>query len=133
MIEKIDHIGIAVKSIEESKKFFKDIFGLKVVFEETLPDSGVKALGLSIGESRLELLEAYGENSPIKKFIEKKGEGLHHIALKVDDIEKTLKLLKDKGFKLIDEKPRIGAEGKKIAFVHPKSTHGILMELVEEK
>ncbi|RLD14300.1 MAG: methylmalonyl-CoA epimerase [Caldiserica bacterium] len=133
MIEKIDHIGIAVKSIEESKNFFEDILGLNVVFEETLPDSGVKALGLSIGESRLELLEAYGENSPIEKFIEKKGEGLHHIALKVDDIEKMLKLLKDKGFRLIDEKPRIGAEGKKIAFVHPKSTHGILMELVEEK
>jgi len=133
MIEKIDHIGIAVKSIEESKSFFEDILGLNVVFEETLPDSGVKALGLSIGESRFELLEAYGENSPIEKFIEKKGEGLHHIALKVDDIEKMLKLLKDKGFRLIDEKPRIGAEGKKIAFVHPKSTHGILMELVEEK
>ncbi len=133
MIEKIDHIGIAVKSIEQSKKFFKDILGLKVVFEETLPDSGVKVLGFSIGESRIELLEAYGENSPIEKFIEKRGEGLHHIAIKVDDIEEMLKVFKNNGIKLIDEKPRIGAEGKKIAFVHPKSTHGILMELVEEK
>ena len=132
MIEKIDHIGIAVKSIEESRKFFEDILGLKAIFEETLPDSGVKALGLGIGESRIELLEAYGENSPIKKFIEKRGEGIHHIAIKVDDIEKTLKLLKDNGLKLIDEKPRIGAEGKRIAFIHPKSTHGILIELVEE-
>ena len=133
MIEKIDHIGIAVKNIEESKKFFEDMLGLKVVFEETLPDSGVKVLGLSVGESRIELLEAYRENSPIEKFIEKRGEGIHHIAFKVNDIGKALNLLKSKGVKLIDEEPRIGAEGKRIAFVHPKSTHGILMELVEEK
>lgn len=133
MIEKIDHIGIAVRDLEESLKFFKDTLGLEMVFKETLPDSGVKALGLNVGESRIELLEPLGENSPIAKFIEKRGEGIHHIAFRVDNIERSLELLKKNNFKLIDETPRIGAEGKRIAFVHPKSTHGVLIELVEEK
>lgn len=133
MIEKIDHIGVATHNLEEVRKIFQDVLGLKPVFEEVVPDQKVKVLGFQIGESTIEFLEPVSEDSPISKFLEKRGPGLHHLAVKVDNVEKTLEAFKNKQLKLIDEKPRTGAEGKLIAFVHPKSTGGILLELSQEK
>lgn len=133
MIKKIDHIGIAVKSIDESLKFYTEALGLKCTGVEEIADQKVKTAFVPTGEGELELLESTSEDSAIAKFIEKKGEGIQHIALLVDDIEKTLEELKGKGIRLIDEKPRYGAGGAKIAFVHPKSTKGVLLELCQRK
>ena len=132
MLNKIDHLGIAVYSIETVKKFFARIFNLTPVFEEIVQDQQVKVVGFRVGESTLEFLEPISEESPIAKFLEKRGEGLHHVSMDVSDITTTLKTLKSESIRLIDETPRIGAEGKKIAFVHPKSIFGILLELSEE-
>ena len=132
MIGKIDHIGIAVKNLEEAVKIWENL-RLKVEEIEEVPDQKVRTAVFHVGESRIELLEATSEDSPIAKFIEKRGEGIHHIALGVDNIEEHLDKLKEKGFRLIDEKPRIGAGGAKIAFVHPKSVNGVLLELCERK
>lgn len=131
MIEKIDHIGIAVKSIEESLKFYTDVLGLKCVGTEVVEEHMVKTAFIPTGDSEIELLESTNEESAIAKFIEKKGEGIQHIALRVNDIEKALEELKQKGVMLIDEKPRYGAGGAKIAFIHPKSTKGVLLELCQ--
>jgi len=128
MIKKIDHVAIAVKNLAEGAKIWKDM-GFDIEYE-IVEDQGVKIGIVHLGGSRIEILEPLNENSPISKFLEKRGEGLHHLALEVDDIERTLQDLKNKGYRLIDEKPRIGAGGKKIAFVHPKSSK-ILLELVE--
>ena len=133
MIKKVDHIGIAVKSIEEARKFYEEVLGLKVTGIEEVEDQKVKTAFIPIGESEIELLESTSEDGPVAKFIEKRGEGIHHIALQVDDIEKALEELKGKGVKLIDEVPRYGAGGAKIAFVHPKSTNGVLLEFCERK
>lgn len=132
MIKKIDHIGIAVKSIEEASKFYEDVLGQKVVGIETLSSENLKTAFVKIGDVEIELLEATSPDSPVAKFIEKKGEGIHHIAFKVDDIEASLEKLKSKGIRLIDEIPKLGAEGSKIAFVHPKSTNGVLLELCQK-
>ncbi len=129
---KIDHIGIAVKSIEESKLFYEAL-GLKVSHIEVVEEQGVKTAFLKIGESNIELLEPLNENSPVFKFLEKRGGGIHHIAIEVKNIEKILEDLKEKGFKLINEKPVKGAHGKSVAFVHPKATGGVLLELCETK
>ncbi len=129
---KIDHIGIAVKSIDDAKIFYEAI-GLFVSHVETVEDQGVKTAFLKIGESNIELLEPIDESSPVFKFLEKRGGGIHHIAIEVEDINSMLAVLKDKGFRLIDEKPRIGAHGKLIAFVHPKTTGGVLLELCQIK
>ncbi|MGB9678925.1 MAG: methylmalonyl-CoA epimerase [Thermoanaerobacteraceae bacterium] len=131
MISKIDHIGIAVKSIEEAAKFYEDVMGLKIKDIEIVEEQKVKTAFIPIGEGEFELLESTSEDGPIAKFIEKKGEGIQHIALRVENIEQKLKDLKAKGIKLIDEVPRYGAGGAKIAFIHPKSTNGILLELCE--
>ena len=131
-MKKIDHLGIAVKNLEEAVKFYKDNLGLELLGYEEVPEQMVKVAMFRCGESRIELLEATSEDSPIFKFIEKKGPGLHHTAIKVDDLESELKKLEEKGVRLIDSKPRIGAGGHKIAFVHPKSTCGVLLELTEE-
>ena len=131
MIEKIDHIGIAVKSIKETSELLSNILGLKVAGEENVEEQKVKVAFLPLGDSELELLESTSPEGPIARFIEKKGEGIQHIAFKVDNIEKTLEKLKKEGVRLIDEKPRYGAGGAKIAFIHPKSTNGILVELCE--
>lgn len=131
MIEKIDHIGIAVKSIEKTSEFFSNILGLKVAGEEIVKEQKVKVAFLPLGDSKLELLESTSPEGPIAKFIEKKGEGIQHIAFRVDNIEKALEKLKKEGVRLIDEKPRYGADGAKIAFLHPKGTNGILIELCE--
>lgn len=130
MFRKIDHVGIAVKNLDEAIKVWEGL-GLKVEEIEEVPDQKVRTAIIHIGESRIELLEPTAEDSPIAKFIAKRGEGIHHIALGVDNIEEHLKELKDKGYRLIDEEPRIGAGGAKIAFVHPKSVTGVLLELCE--
>ncbi|MBE3593318.1 MAG: methylmalonyl-CoA epimerase [Thermoanaerobacter sp.] len=131
MIKKIDHIGIAVKSIEEASKFYKDVLGLEITGVEVVEEQKVKTAFIPVRDSEIELLESTSDDGPIAKFIEKRGEGIQHIALQVDDIEKTLEELKQKGIKLIDEVPRYGAGGAKIAFVHPKSTNGVLLELCQ--
>ncbi|NJE02624.1 methylmalonyl-CoA epimerase [Thermococcus sp. MV11] len=132
MIKKIDHVGIAVKNLEEAIKVWEGL-GLKVEEIEEVPDQKVRTAIIHVGESRIELLEPTAEDSPIAKFIAKRGEGIHHIALGVDDIETHLEKLKEAGYRLIDEEPRIGAGGAKIAFVHPKAVTGVLLELCERK
>jgi len=132
MIEKIDHIGIAVRSIEKASELFSNLLGLKVTGEERVEGQKVKVAFLPIGDSELELLESTEPEGPIARFIEKKGEGIQHIAFRVDNIEKTLEKLKKERVRLIDEKPRYGAGGAKIAFLHPKDTNGILIELSEK-
>ncbi|WP_422448719.1 methylmalonyl-CoA epimerase [Thermoanaerobacterium sp. DL9XJH110] len=131
MIKKIDHIGIAVKDLNETLKVYTDILGLKAAGEETVEEQKVRTVFIPVGESEIELLESTAPDGPIAKFIEKNGEGIQHIALNVDNIEKTLEDLKSKGVRLIDEKPRRGAGGAKIAFIHPKATKGVLIELCE--
>lgn len=132
MLKKIDHIGVAVQSLEQVKSLFAAVFGLEPEFEETVEEQKVRAAGFRIGESKIEFLEPTSPESPIAKFLEKRGEGLHHVALSVDDIVAVLGKMKAQGLRLIDEAPRTGAEGKKIAFVHPKSVSGILLELSQE-
>jgi methylmalonyl-CoA/ethylmalonyl-CoA epimerase len=130
-INKIDHIGAAVKSIEDATNFYQNILGLELEGIEEVTEQKVKVCKFVAGESTVELLEPTDPSSPIAKFLEKKGTGIHHICLEVDDIEKALEEMKEQGARLIDEKPRIGAGGKKIAFVHPKTTGGILIELTQ--
>lgn len=130
LIKKVDHIGIAVKSLDEAVETYKKLgFELKEI--EEVPEQRVKVAMLPAGESKIELLEATSEDSAIARFLEKRGEGIHHIAVGVEDIEKALENAKNNGLQLIDEKPRIGAGGKKVAFVHPKSARGVLLEFVE--
>jgi methylmalonyl-CoA/ethylmalonyl-CoA epimerase len=129
---KINHLGIATKGIDEALKFWEDALGLENVHTEIVEDQKVRVAMLPIGESRIELLEPTSEDSPISKFIEKRGGGIHHIAVEVEDIEAALAKLKAQGMRLIDERPRIGAEGCLVAFVHPSSANGVLLELVQE-
>jgi methylmalonyl-CoA/ethylmalonyl-CoA epimerase len=131
MVGKVDHIGIAVKNLEETLKFYEEVLGIKCVADEVVEEQKVKTAFLPLGDTEIELLESTSEDGPIAKFIEKKGEGIQHIAYRVDDIEKALEELKEKGIRLIDEKPRRGAGGAKIAFLHPKSTFGVLIEICE--
>lgn len=130
---KIDHLGIATKSIDEALKFWQDALGLENVHTEIVEDQKVRVAMLPIGESRIELLEPTSADSPISKFLEKRGGGIHHIAVEVENIEESLAKLKAQGMRLIDEKPRIGAEDCLVAFVHPASANGVLLELVQEK
>lgn len=130
-IERIDHIGIAVESIDKWIGFYRDVLGLKLKGSEVVAEQKVRTAFLTIGDGRIELLEPTSPDSPISGFLEKRGGGLHHISLKVDDIEKALAALKNVGAKLIDEHPRIGAHGVKIAFVHPKASGGVLLELCQ--
>ena len=128
-VNVIDHIGIAVKNIDEALDFWESSLGLKCTGRETVEEQKVTTAFLPVNESEIELLEATSEESPIAKFIEKKGDGVHHIAFRVDDLEACLAELKANGVKLIDETPRKGAGGAMIAFIHPKATGGILLEL----
>lgn len=128
---KINHLGIATKGIDEALKFWSDALGLENVHTEVVEGQKVKVAMLPLGESRVELLEPTSDDSPISKFLEKRGGGIHHIAVEVDDIEATLAKLRAEGLELIDEKPRIGAEGCLVAFVHPRSSGGVLLELVQ--
>ena len=125
----IDHIGIAVKSIDEAKKFWVDRLGLKITRIEEVPEQKVR---VAIFENGIELLEPTAPDSPVAKFIEKRGEGLHHLTLATGNLADRLKTLKAAGVNLIDEQPRRGAGGVGIAFVHPKSTHGVLLELCDD-
>jgi methylmalonyl-CoA epimerase len=128
-VSSLDHIGIAVRSIEEAKKFWVDQLGLKITRIEEVPEQKVRVAMLDAG---IELLEPTSPDSPVARFIEKRGEGLHHVTLQTGNLADRLKALKAAGVNLIDEKPRVGAGGAGIAFVHPKSAHGVLLELCDE-
>lgn len=129
----IEHIGIAVKNLEESISYYEDVLGLKCYAIEEVKDQKVKTAFFMVGETKIELLESTDPEGPIGKFLEKKGEGVHHLAFAVDGIENALEELKTKGVQLVDQAPRKGAEGLDIAFLHPKSTKGVLTELCENK
>jgi len=131
-ITHIEHIGIAVKNLDESIKFYEKILGLKCYAVEEVTDQKVKTAFFQIGQTKIELLESTDPEGPIGKFIEKRGEGIHHIAYAAKELESSMEELKSKGIKLIDDKPRPGAEGLNIAFLHPKSTNGVLTELCEK-
>jgi methylmalonyl-CoA/ethylmalonyl-CoA epimerase len=128
---KLEHIGIATRGIEEAVEFWRDALGLEVIETEEVAEQKVRVAMLPVGEPRVELLEPTSEDSPIARFLEKRGPGIHHIALRVDDIRATLARLKEKGARLIDETPRPGAGGCLVAFIHPSSANGVLLELVE--
>ncbi len=130
-ILKIDHLGIAVNSIEEGKNLWTDVLGLEFEGSETVTEQKVTTAFFPVGESEVELLESTAPDGPIAKYLEKKGQGVQHVALRVADIEAALAELKEKGVKLIDQVPRIGAGGAKIAFLHPKATMGVLVELCQ--
>lgn len=133
MIRKIDHVGIAVSNLEEACRFYENVLGIKVAGTEEVTDQKVITAFLPVGESEIELLAPTAPDSPIARFIEKRGEGIQHIALRVDNIEAELEKLKAAEVRLIDEHPRQGAGGAKIAFIHPKATGGVLLELSERQ
>ena len=128
---KVDHIGIATRQIDEALALWRDALGLQVDFTEEVTEQGVRVAMLPIGETHIELLEPLSENSPVGRFLEKRGPGIHHVAIQVTDIRATLTQLKEKGTRLIDETPRTGAGGCLVAFVHPSSANGVLLELVQ--
>ena len=130
---RVDHIGIAVKDMEQAKKFYSDVLGMAALGEEVIEQQKVKVCFIPCGDSEVELLESTSPDGPVAKFIEKNGEGIQHLALRVDNLEAALTDLKEQGVRLIDETPRYGAGGASIAFVHPKATGGILLELSERK
>jgi methylmalonyl-CoA/ethylmalonyl-CoA epimerase len=130
---KIDHLGIATREIAEALTFWRDSLGLELGEVEEVEEQKVRVAMLPLGESRVELLEPTGPDSPIAKFLEKRGPGLHHIAIRVEDILQSLDRLKSQGARLIDESPRLGAGGSLVAFVHPSSANGVLLELVQPK
>ncbi|MCD6561865.1 MAG: methylmalonyl-CoA epimerase [Deltaproteobacteria bacterium] len=130
-VKHIDHIGIAVKNIKQAGKFYTDILGLKIQGLETVADQKVNVAFLPITDSEIELLESTEPDGPIARYIGKKGEGIQHVAFRVEDIDETLTELKEKGVRLIDQKARLGAGGAKIAFIHPKETNGVLVEICE--
>lgn len=130
-ILKIDHLGVAVKSIDAGKNFWTEVMGLRFEGAETVAEQKVTTAFFPVGESEVELLESTAPDGPIAKYLEKKGEGIQHIAFRVENIEAALAELKAKGIQLIDEKPRQGAGGAKIAFIHPKAASGVLVELCE--
>ena len=132
-ISHIEHIGIAVKNLEESIRFYEEVLGLKCYAIEEVADQKVKTAFFMVGQTKVELLESTDPEGPIGKYIEKRGEGVHHMAFAVKGIEDALAAMDEKGVRLIDKAPRKGAEGLDIAFLHPKSTHGVLMELCEDK
>jgi methylmalonyl-CoA/ethylmalonyl-CoA epimerase len=129
----IEHIGIAVKNLEDSIAYYENVLGLKCYAVEEVTDQKVKTAFFMVGQTKIELLESTDPEGPIGKFIEKKGEGIHHIAFAVNDLEKVLDETASKGVQLIDKQPRKGAEGMHIAFLHPKSTFGVLTEFCEDK
>lgn len=130
-IKNIDHIGIAVKNIEQAGKFYTDVLGLHIEDIETVAEQKVNVAFIPITDSEVELLESVEPDGPVAKYIEKRGEGIQHIAFRVDDINQCLAELKEKGVRLIDQSPRHGAGGAKIAFIHPKETNGVLVEICE--
>jgi methylmalonyl-CoA/ethylmalonyl-CoA epimerase len=131
MTKKINHIGVAVRSIDAATPFYRDVLGMVFEGTEVVAEQKVKVAFFSVGESRVELLEPTADDSPVAKFLEKNGEGTHHIAYEVDDLVATLARLKAAGVRLIDEVPRCGAHGTRIAFLHPKASGGVLTELCQ--
>ena len=132
-ISHIEHIGIAVDNLEESIKYYEDVLGFKCYAIEEVADQKVKTAFFMVGETKIELLESTSSEGPIGKFIEKKGQGIHHIAFAVNDATKALKTVEERGIRLVDKVSRKGAEGLDIGFLHPKSTHGVLTELCSKK
>ncbi|MFD1161379.1 methylmalonyl-CoA epimerase [Hwangdonia seohaensis] len=130
-MNKIEHIGIAVKNLDDSNELFSKLFGKSHYKIEKVASEGVNTSFFKVGENKIELLEASHEDSPIAKFIAKKGEGIHHIAFDVDDIDAEIKRLKNEGFKVLNETPKKGADNKLVAFLHPKSSNGVLIELCQ--
>ena len=128
---KIEHIGIATHKIDDALKFWRDALGLRVVETEEVAEQGVRVAMLPLGEQRVELLEPTSESSPVARFLQKRGAGIHHIAVRVDDIRASLGRLIEQGVRLIDDAPRVGAGGCLVAFVHPNAAGGVLLELVE--
>ena len=131
MIKKIDHIGIVVHSIEEALQVYEEALGIELTDVEEVPEQAVKVAFLPVGESEIELVEPLTASSGVARFLEKRGEGIHHICLEVEDIEAALQDLAARGVRLIDQQPRQGTHGR-VAFLHPKSTHGVLVELIEK-
>lgn len=133
MFMGVDHVGVAVKNLDEAVGIYRDILGFKLLGVHVLTERKVKVAFLSTGgETSIELLEPLGSDSPVAKFLENRGEGIHHVAVRVDDIESVLEEFRKKGVMLVDEKPRTGVRGRKVAFIHPKSAKGVLLELVME-
>jgi methylmalonyl-CoA epimerase len=131
MINRIDHIGIAVNSLDEALKLYRDALGLEVTHIADEPEQKVKVAFLPRGGSEIELLEPYPGDGPVRKFMEKRGEGIHHLCVEVDDIEESLARLAAEGVQLIDATPRMNSRGQKIAFIHPRGAHGVLIELYQ--
>ena len=131
-MKKIEHIGIAVKNLKVSNKIYEKLLGVASYKEEEVATEGVKTSFFQVGPNKIELLEATNEDSPVAKFIEKRGEGIHHIAFDVEDILEEMERLKQEGFVLLNEKPKKGADNKWVAFLHPKETNGVLVELCQE-
>jgi methylmalonyl-CoA epimerase len=131
VFNRIDHIGVAVNDVEESLTLYRDAFGMDVAHREIVQEQGVEAVLLDLGENHVELLAPLAEDTPVGKFLAKKGPGLHHVAYQVSDIDAALEKLKQAGLPLIDERPRVGIRGSRGAFVHPKGTAGVLTEIVE--
>ncbi len=129
---KLEHLGIAVKDLSEADKCYKRLLGQEPYKHEEVDSEGVKTSFFQTGDSKIELLEATSKESAIAKFIEKRGEGLHHVAFEVDDIFAEIARLKSEGFRVLNEEPKIGADNKLVSFVHPKSAHGVLVELCQE-
>jgi methylmalonyl-CoA/ethylmalonyl-CoA epimerase len=132
VFERVDHVGIAVRDLEAAISFYEATFGVKVAHRERVEDQGVEEALFKVGDSYIQLLEPLGPDTPVGKFIEKRGEGVHHVAYGVSDLRRVLGSLKAEGLQLIDEEPRPGSRGTMVAFVHPKSVGGVLVELVEE-
>jgi len=133
MIKKIEHIGIAVKNLENSNALFQKLFGKEHYKVEAVESEGVSTSFFMLGETKIELLEATNANSAIAKFIDKKGEGIHHIAYEVDDIDFEMNRLRNEGFEVLNAQPKDGADNKRVCFLHPRSTNGVLVELCQEK
>jgi len=131
MFELIDHVGVAVSDLERATALYEDTFGMPVVHRETVESQGVEAVLLEVGEGHVELLRPLGPDTVVARFIDRRGEGLHHVAYRVEDIDATLARLKGAGVELIDSEARLGIRGSRVAFLHPKATEGVLTELVE--
>jgi methylmalonyl-CoA/ethylmalonyl-CoA epimerase len=131
MLNKIEHVALAVEDLEAAVDHYSEVWGLEVSHRERVDDQGVEEVMLPLGDGYLQLLGATGPETTVGKFLERRGEGLHHIAYEVDDLRATLASLKERGIQLIDEEPRSGGRGHTVAFVHPKSNHGLLVELIQ--
>src|SRR6476660_3408754 len=131
MFARIDHVGVAVEDLDAAIALHEATYGMELVHRETVAEQGVEAVLLDVGENHVELLRPLSEDTPVGKFLAKKGPGLHHVAYQVEDIDAELASLKEKGIRMIDETPRVGIRSSRVAFVHPASTGGVLTELVE--